>query len=133
MNFGNHQPLEPHVYPVWILLGISSCLTIFILFLFQLPFHFQMNAQFKQAECDFQALQYAKAYASFEKLLKYAPECRHVRLRIAESLFCIENREKHVLAFKYLEDVKLNNYEWTELQNYMPDIYCDYFKRVKKS
>ncbi len=132
MENENYEQLEPHVYPLWIKIGISACLAVLLLFITELPYHFQMHKEYKEAEHAFQNKQYEASQEAYLTLAEKFPQSRHTLLRTIASLLCIENKENHMDGFRCLEVMQLTYQEWKELKKYIPNEYVALLQESSK-
>lgn len=130
MSTENSIRLQTHTYPIAIkALGII----ILVLFFFALSFiprYIVAGRNIKKGERYRNVGEYDQAIIFLEKAFEAVPSSKKVKMELAFTYFSNSNKEDDEIATYYLEDLALNNDEWSRFARVMPAEYQKYFTTI---
>lgn len=126
-----HKPLQPFSYPKWVLLFSAGVLISTIYSLFLAPMYIQASKQLKLGRHAFYNEDYDNAIDNYLSVLDIVPSSKEARISVAEAYFKNGNLSDNEYGLIYLEDLRLEDDEWSRIIKVMPESYQQYFE-VKK-
>ena len=132
IDLEQYEPLIPHQYPLWLKLGaIGAFIMIVYALSLSLPYY-DAAKELKRGRTALQRDDFAIAAKSLQRVLLIAPSSRAAKLMLAETYFSNSNQDDDGWGLELLEDVELDEYEWSDLSKVMPAEYQEYFEEVEE-
>lgn len=118
------KPLEPHRYPLQIVMAGGIVIVLFVYTLvFLVPKYRAAYQHMLAADSAYAKKNFTIAKDEYKKVLEAVPSSENTKISLAKTLFANNEQDDDVEALLMLENVELGIVDWRELQEVMPENY----------
>ncbi|HEX7018037.1 MAG TPA: tetratricopeptide repeat protein [Patescibacteria group bacterium] len=131
MSEKNPEPLPPHTYPIGIKIFFVTIIGFFFYALVLLPSHLITLNKIDQANAAFNKKEFQQAESLYQSALNVAPNSHEAIFGKAKTLFANSDPNDDEHAMVLLSTITLDEGDWAELVQIMPQEYQQYFSTVE--
>jgi hypothetical protein len=128
----NVQLVQPHKYPLWVVIFGILILVALICSLISLPENFAATQNLRAAQTAYKNGNIDDAIILYFSVLNSVPDSKVARLGGAKAIFSNNNNSDDITGLQLLDGISINSNEWAELTQVMPVEYQQYFIESEK-
>jgi hypothetical protein len=128
----NVQAIQPHKYPLWVVISGIIVLFALVYSLISLPDFFAATRDLRAAQTAYKNGNFDNAVILYSSVLNSIPTSKVARLGAAKAIFSNKDNSDDITGLQLLEGISINSSEWSDLTQVMPVEYQRYFIEGEK-